>query len=188
MRKQKDITGHRFGKLTAIKVNNKRGSGVYVWECVCDCGNTAMVAVGHLNSGNVRSCGCLRKLPDGEVQINYLYYKCGYDAVKRNYSFDLTKEQFKNIINQNCFYCGSFPEKTHARAPDPKGLWYPVNGIDRFDNTLGYTIENSVPCCGMCNRMKMAYSYGEFISQIDRIYRYRVERKDDKSNIDDQDV
>lgn len=57
--KRKDITGRRFGRLTAVKfvgVVNKRTR----WLCKCDCGNEATVTRGNLISGYVMSCGCLR--------------------------------------------------------------------------------------------------------------------------------
>ena len=56
-----DITGQRFGRLTAIRPTEKRlGSGV-VWECRCDCGNIAYVSNTSLKSGDTRSCGCLQR-------------------------------------------------------------------------------------------------------------------------------
>lgn len=58
--KIKDLTGMKFGKLTVIKY-----SGIInhhaAWECKCECGNTAVVRSNDLHSGNVKSCGCLRK-------------------------------------------------------------------------------------------------------------------------------
>lgn len=57
--KRKDITGQRFGKLTAIRDTEERKHGSIVWECRCDCGATVMVAGTTLRSGKTRSCGCL---------------------------------------------------------------------------------------------------------------------------------
>ena len=53
-----DLTGQRFGKLTAIKPDhsdNKRG---WWWLCHCDCGNTKIIPSGNLRSGSTISCGC----------------------------------------------------------------------------------------------------------------------------------
>jgi hypothetical protein len=55
-----DITGQKFDRLTAIKRTEEKRTGGYFWECVCDCGNTRLATVGALNSGQARSCGCLR--------------------------------------------------------------------------------------------------------------------------------
>jgi len=54
-----DLTGQKFGKLTAIKPTSmKDGSHMY-WLCQCECGNIKEVASGHLKKGDVQSCGCI---------------------------------------------------------------------------------------------------------------------------------
>ncbi|AQG74085.1 hypothetical protein AWJ15_14425 [Lacticaseibacillus rhamnosus] len=58
-RKRIDLTGQRFGRLVAIKDAGYTKNRSRVWECKCDCGNTAFVKAGHLKNGNVKSCGCL---------------------------------------------------------------------------------------------------------------------------------
>lgn len=60
-RRLNDISGQRFGMLTAVRPTDMRKSRTVVWECVCDCGNTAYVTLGHLRSGSTRSCGCIRE-------------------------------------------------------------------------------------------------------------------------------
>lgn len=56
-----DLAGQRFGRLTAIRPIEERKAGRIVWECVCECGNTAYVSADSLRSGDTKSCGCLRK-------------------------------------------------------------------------------------------------------------------------------
>lgn len=53
-----DITGERFGRLTAINRCGKVG-GKTLWRCVCDCGNTTDVTISNLRNGHTQSCGCL---------------------------------------------------------------------------------------------------------------------------------
>ena len=57
----KDLTGQRFGRLVARQPTEKRSGTSVVWECICDCGNTAFVKSQHLCNGRIRSCGCLKK-------------------------------------------------------------------------------------------------------------------------------
>lgn len=59
----------------------------------------------------------------------------------------LTFEQFKQITKLPCYYC-----KRDGYV-----------GIDRVDSHLGYTIENSVPCCTQCNISKNVYTQQSFI-------------------------
>lgn len=62
-----DITGQRFGRLTALypTENRNKKSSVY-WHCRCDCGNELEVTEDGLVSGSHKSCGCLLK----ELQAN----------------------------------------------------------------------------------------------------------------------
>lgn len=56
-RKRQDLTGKKFGRLTAIKRSAQQPTK---WECVCDCGNSILVNTGNLNFGTTTSCGCSR--------------------------------------------------------------------------------------------------------------------------------
>ncbi len=49
-----DLTGKKFGKLTAI---SREGVD---WLCLCECNNTKIVKISQLQNGAVKSCGCLR--------------------------------------------------------------------------------------------------------------------------------
>jgi len=63
----KDLTGQKFGKLTAIsKAESILGGNTVkrfwgTWNCQCDCGNQKIVKTVDLNKGSVRSCGCIIK-------------------------------------------------------------------------------------------------------------------------------
>ena len=83
----------------------------------------------------------------------YSQYKS--NAKARAYSFNLTYEEFCTFWQQPCFYCD--------------GDIHTV-GIDRIDNTLGYSLDNIVSCCGLCNQMKMDLPLDTFLQQIKRIY------------------
>ena len=61
MCKAKDISGQKFGRLTAIKPTEERRNGSVYWLCVCDCGNEVIVSGANLRQGNTKSCGCLKK-------------------------------------------------------------------------------------------------------------------------------
>ena len=60
-----DLKGMRFGYLTAIRLDHyhktTKGRNKAVWECVCDCGNIALVLRDNLLYGSTISCGCYRK-------------------------------------------------------------------------------------------------------------------------------
>lgn len=82
-----------------------------------------------------------------------IFNRYRHDSLRRGYMFDLSFEQFSFLINSNCYLCGK--EK--------------CRGVDRFDNSIGYTIDNSKPCCKRCNEIKMHYPYQETIQHITNI-------------------
>lgn len=56
----KDIKDQEFGSLTVKTYKGMSPSRKALWECVCSCGNTVIVAGVDLRSGNTSSCGCAR--------------------------------------------------------------------------------------------------------------------------------
>ena len=64
----KDLTGQRFGQLTALHPTQKRTkSGAVIWACRCElCGAERMIASTELLSGNTKSCGNHPKDPVDE--------------------------------------------------------------------------------------------------------------------------
>lgn len=56
-----NMIGERYGKLTVISKTEEYMNGSVVWLCKCDCGNYIKVSKRNLNSGAVKSCGCLKK-------------------------------------------------------------------------------------------------------------------------------
>jgi len=111
----------------------------------------------------------LPKENQGWVCIYKSYKKT---AEKRNLKFELSLEQLKTITSSNCIYCDSQPSMIAPR----KLYTYKYNGIDRKNNNVGYTLENSLPCCNFCNFMKSTYSETEFLEQINKIYNFRMKK------------
>ena len=60
---QRDITGVRFGMLTAIEPIASHTPGITIWRCKCDCGGEVDVPLSQLSSGYRKSCGCLSHPP-----------------------------------------------------------------------------------------------------------------------------
>ena len=177
----KDITGQKFGKLTAIERVGSKQYGkrhkVTLWKCLCDCGNYKTLTRSSLIK-NALSCGCIhggykqRKL---DSQLKNLYKRHKKDCKYRNYTSDLNLEDFNKLISNNCYYCNiepkqiSRPGKSCTKEWIEKGILL-YNGIDRIDNNIGYSIENCVSCCGQCNRMKNKYTKESFLLKIKLIY------------------
>lgn len=159
-----NLTGNKFNKLLAICPVNKTSNGSYRWKFKCDCGNET-VSVGYqVKSGWIRSCGCLRKTKNKFVSVaKRIFVDYRYKAKIRNLKFNLSFKNFTQLLIGQCHYCGATP-RIRQRTWKTK-----VNGIDRKNNKLGYSKNNCVTCCIVCNRAKGKLSYKEFTEWILRI-------------------
>ena len=179
----KDMAGQRFGQLVVLEQAEGRATNRSAyWLCQCDCGNKTVVRGNSLRRGDTKSCGCLgeesraqsqvaRRLPLGEACFRHLFASYKKGARNRDLAFELTREQFRRLTEMPCWYCGAGP----AQVKHLEQCYgdYIYNGIDRVDNTQGYTPENCVPCCKMCNVKKGVLGYDEFLEWVHRIAEHR---------------
>lgn len=56
---QRDVSGRRFGRLTALEPTGETVRGSAVWRCRCDCGGEVRAPLHQLTAGYRKSCGCL---------------------------------------------------------------------------------------------------------------------------------
>lgn len=54
----KDLTGMKFGNLTAVQRLEEKKDSCYLWICRCDCGKEVKVNTNSLLHGRTKSCGC----------------------------------------------------------------------------------------------------------------------------------
>lgn len=190
----KNLIGQKFGRLTVIdfvgfKVfwKNRRES---YWKVKCECGVEKILRIGHLK--NTKSCGCLldefRKnilpqkttirntKPLGEA-AKHTCYKGYLDRSKRKgISFDFTKDEFLELTQQNCYYCGRKPRtviKTEVGKRKRNGSFI-YNGLDRIDSNKGYSKNNVLTCCEICNKAKRDLSQKDFLEWVDDLINYRT--------------
>jgi hypothetical protein len=174
IRNRDNLLGQKFNHLTVFDFEINESHNV-IWLCECDCGSQKIVKCKgiYLKNGKTKSCGCLRarRLPFGENAFNRLYGTYKKKAEDRGFEFEFTKDEFKEITQKPCFYCGREP---FQKAPPTLSVaahgFYVYNGVDRVDNSIGYTKENSVPCCGQCNVSKNNYDEQDFINWIELVY------------------
>jgi hypothetical protein len=55
---RKDLAGQKFNKLMVIQYAGTKG-GYAFWECLCDCGRSAIIKGTYLTRNHTKSCGCL---------------------------------------------------------------------------------------------------------------------------------
>jgi hypothetical protein len=91
--------------------------------------------------------------------VRHALYTYRARAARHGLEFSLLEALFRDLITDNCFYCGATPS--------------PINGVDRVDNGQGYTENNSVSSCGMCNKAKNNKSLAEFEAWATRLSVHR---------------
>jgi hypothetical protein len=78
-------------------------------------------------------------------------------AETRGIEWHLSDEEAKAMLISPCVYC------KHVN------LEVRLNGIDRLDSNVCYTVENCRPCCKDCNYMKGTYDPITFIERCKKI-------------------
>jgi hypothetical protein len=139
-----------------------------VWQCKCDCGNITDVICRSLVHNRTKSCGCLHRDRVRKKPYYHLYASIKYISKKTKKQCQLTFDEFLEFVKiKKCHYCckeirwEKYSYKTNA----------PYN-LDRKDNTLGYTKENCVVCCPICNQMKRSIDYKIFYDFTNPIRKY----------------
>ena len=171
-----------YGNWTVISRAENKPDGSARWNCICTCGTEKVVPANTLREGASLSCGCkiveigkLKREANSIEKTLYRGYRTG--AVSRGLLFELTFKQVEALIYSNCHYCGDTPNDVkyyYNRKGVDKSHYIKTNGIDRIDNTKGYSISNCVPCCKMCNQMKSNIHLDDFLGKINKIYKQRI--------------
>jgi len=185
----KDLTGKQFGQLSCVEFCIKRtksGRQERAWKCLCSCGKYCYPRITQLTKQNQQSCmSCSRsktakeKILNENLSVkNRIYRNYKRAAKARSLCFDLSFEEFFSIITQSCYYCGQPPSEYQSdKFNKISEEIFIRNGIDRKINNIGYTIENSVPCCATCNRAKMTLNDKPFLQWISKVYKYTQNKK-----------
>lgn len=174
--------GNTYGYWYVLERANNKPDGSAQWLCKCICNKEKIVPANSLREGTSKSCGCAftstmkeKRGPKTLEKRIFRSYKTG--AISRNYEFTLSQKEVETLIYSNCYYCGDEP-KDIKYFYSKKGVdlthFILTNGIDRLNNSKGYTLDNCVPCCKFCNQMKSDHSLKEFFEKINKIYNKRV--------------
>jgi len=167
--------GERYGRLTLLRENGHDRWGGRQFLFRCDCGNEVTV-----RWGITSSCGCLqreavinvtnvkKRLKFGESGLNHLYSVYRLHARHKKREFALTHSEFRNLVVQPCHYC-NVPPSSNTKGRGFFGS-FAYSGLDRMNNTRGYTLDTVVPCCGPCNIAKHTMSYEAFKQWVKSVY------------------
>jgi len=173
-----NLTGKQIGRWTVLR---RTWGTQTTWVCRCSCGSERMVSTSSLRSGMSKSCGCLQKeivrkprMAQNDRGLSHVRGGLKFRAKRQGLVCTLSDTQIDVLSMRTCYYCGCEPtsQKYIRRMINRENGYIPVgaySGIDRVDNSKGYTPENSVPCCWECNKMKKNYVCSEFIDRASMI-------------------
>lgn len=194
----KDMKGIRFGRLSVLGFagcapeRGKDKSKCARWLCRCDCGKEVIKFGTRLRSKRdpVKSCGCIstenakliqplaarsRIKTAGHAALASILSNYKTSAARRGLKFDLNFIVFSQLISSPCYYCNQEPGcKIVDDCPRDVSIGKKLyHGLDRVNNLLGYTPENVVPCCKVCNFAKGTMSVDEFYAWVLRVYKHQ---------------
>ncbi len=189
--------GKVYGRLTVISHAGKDIRGLHLWECECSCGNIKIVVGQNLSSNKSKSCGCLKNeflkakgnqyglyedRQDAMLRVQYSHLKRRHTKNKM-IGYVIIYETFSRLSKSKCRYCGlEYSKIIEDRLNESKNQKrlsdeiLKINGIDRIDSDIGYTKDNSVPCCKYCNFAKHTMSEKDFYIWVKRVYEYNRDR------------
>lgn len=145
MFKLRDLTGMKFGRLTVIsRAPNKKNHTK--WNCICECGNSAIVDAYALTKGLTRSCGCLASETAAKLLSTHGYSKTKlysvYKAMRARCENPNTKH-YEDYGGRGIFVCNEWKSNRVSFFK-----WAEENGyheglsIDRIDVDGNYEPSN----------------------------------------------
>lgn len=171
MRKINVPVGTKFGEWTTVSEKYKRSnSHHYVVDVVCSCGKQTTVYAAQLTGGRTARCwtcgnGSKPRVSASDYVVNVVFGHYKKSAQKIELDFSLTKEDFSKLIFEKCHYCGREPINMVKDRYTQREL-PAYSGLDRVDNSIGYSIKNVVPSCRWCNEAKKAKTSEQWESWI----------------------
>lgn len=170
-----NLIGQKFGNLKVINgpldisEESEWKKKQRKWLCQCKCGKEVVRVTSQLNKGAATSCGCDSK--ERLVKLNtqncrpfeWIYNNLLRCAKQRKHEVTLSFDDFLEFIKiHNCCYCNDIIKwiARNSKSNPISNSYY----IDRKNNKQGYTKENCVVCCGLCNFTKHSwFTYDEML-------------------------
>lgn len=150
MSRRENLTGIKFGRLTAREFHGTTKNNHSLWLCECDCGNTKIVSATSLKTGNVVSCGCYQRERHVECATKHnmckehpkLYFE-HYNMIQRCHNENC--KNYKNYGARGIKVCDRWREDIHNFYDDVSTMpHFEEDGysLDRIDNDGDYEPDN----------------------------------------------
>jgi hypothetical protein len=133
-----DLIGHVYGRLTVLRLSDRRQGKNKYWHCVCECGVSREVGQGHLRGGHTQSCGCknIERMRSRNGASNTGEYRSWRSMVSR--CTDSDNVSYANYGAKGVRVCNEwlFDFDYFLKCVGPKPT--PTHSLDRIDNKKGY--------------------------------------------------
>ncbi len=195
-----EMVGKQYNDWLVLSHSHTEGKiAYYLCQCLCitdttKCGRTFVIDGRNIRNGGSKRCvdcgqksghikqkGQIRtKRTSQESAYHYLFNRLKKDARKRKIDWTLTEEQVKNLVMDNCNYCGAVPglscnplKYMSLSQKNTDGANILRNGIDRVDSSKGYEIANVCTACEQCNKAKLDHSIEDFKTWVLKVAMYQ---------------
>lgn len=137
---------------------------------------------------------CVHRIKNGQG-LNRYFYTIQKRAKRKNFKFDLTKEEVYKIIIQNCKFCDTKPnmvpgltctvKKFHKENYSKERIeelslhasQFKCNSLDRIDSNKGYELNNIQALCKECNERKSNSTDEEFLKHCIRVAKFQNKKE-----------
>lgn len=169
-----NYVGFKTDVYEILEFVEERGTSRYYRVKCLKCGTESVKSLKTIIATKCECDACKsgnHKIPTLDAPFNCVKSSYMRGAADRSLEWSLTDSEFGNLIFGDCFYCNSKPKEYSSDYKYNKtNEKFLRNGIDRLDSSKGYTVNNCVTCCDICNRMKMNMNKDDFIEHIKKIY------------------
>lgn len=192
--KRIDISGQKFGMLTAIKwicsekrIVKKTGKIIFssLWQFKCECGNLKVLRKGRVTpicKTSIKSCGCLKGIRNRELKTRGYkgisgsqWYHIVRAAKVRNLEFNLSLKEAWEVFEKQDGICALSGDKLIFSKIRP---WYKITtaSLDRINSDFGYTKDNIQWIHKNLNIMKWDLDQEKFIEWCTKVHTFRIEK------------
>lgn len=123
------------------------------WKIQCTyCNKVLWRQASNITRSSCQTCwGISKRKRDDSPKLHKAFNSLKGNAKRRGLSVEITFEEFVYFSKKDCEYCGAAPQNRRGEKE-----WHiaKINGIDRIDNSEGYTTNNVASCCWQCNQSK----------------------------------
>jgi hypothetical protein len=183
---RKIAIGDKYGMLTVLSVNEKKGTGGKLfYDCLCDCGNIKTVWGSALLAGLTTSCGCYQSSLEHRQKLSAAIQGVSLDEwigfkPKRKQNVYKSTDEYRQweksvfeIDNHTCVKCG--------KVKGEPGVILVAHHLDSYTDypDKRIDVDNGVTLCNKCHgtRFKNSFhwTYGTFHNRRYQFYEWLSE-------------